>query len=237
MKKIIILLLLSLMSNSTFGQKHLFRIMNDSTIIRKENNLVIKDFEKRIKKIDKSIDFRGLKTVVKDSMLAGMYLPSNNRIYLSPWHTTPAIGFEFCTRVMGSKAEGEKLAAMFFYGFFLPHEVAHGLQFYAKVRKDNEFDNEYEANVIALLYWKKRAKNKEMAECYKIAKKALLQLKNPFPENVDKKKYFTTHYEAMGQNLDQYGYVQLDQIVKIFEDKNLPDFDTYIRQYISKKSN
>ena len=73
-----------------------------------------------------------------------------------------------------------------------------------------------------------------MAECYKIAKKALSQLKNPFPENVDAKKYFTTHYEEMAQNLNQYGYVQLDQIVKIFEDKNLRDFDKYMKHNIYK---
>lgn len=134
---------------------------------------------------------------------------------------------------MGGKEEGERLAALYFYGFFLPHEIGHGLQFNAKTRKNNDYDNEYDASVIALLYWKERGKKEEMIACEKIARTVLSKLKNPIPVDQDMKKYFTEHYEEMAQNADQYAYILFKQIVDIFNDKSLPDFTTHMKQYLS----
>ena len=221
--------------NDTFAQKNVFKLYTDSVLLRNDSDLIIADFESRVKKVDSQVSFNGLKTIVKDNLFSGNYLERTNRIYLPHWPTAPKPIKDFCTQVMGGKKEGEQLAAMYFYGFFLPHEVGHGLQFNAHVRKDNEYDNEYDANVMALLYWRAKGKDKEMAECYRIAKIVLSKLKNPIPENADEKKYFTEHYEEMAQNADQYAYMLFKQIVIIFEDKNLPDFNTYIGQYLAKK--
>ena len=234
MIRTIFLYALLLMSSVTFSQNKLFEIFTDSTALRKENDLIIKDFEARVKKIDNTVSFNGLKTVVKDSLFSGYYLPRTNRIYLTRWQSTPKVIVDFCTQVMGNKKDGEKLAGMYFYGFFLPHEVGHGLQFNTKTRKDNEYDNEYEASLLALLYWKERKKDKEMKECYKIAKQVLSKLKNPIPENEDMKQYFTVHYEEMAQDANSYAYMLFKQIVAIFEDKNIPDFQTYIKLDLSK---
>src|SRR5699024_1228728 len=158
----VLLTVLLALSTRAFSQSKMFTTISDSATLRKENDLLIKDFEKRLKKIDSRVDLKGLKTVVQDSLFIGYYLYKTNSIYLSSWPAQPKVIKNVCTGIMGSKAEGEKLAAMFFYGYFLPHEIGHGLQFNANVRKGNEYDNEYEANVIALLYWKKRGKEKEL---------------------------------------------------------------------------
>ncbi len=236
MNRIILLVILLVTGGFTFAQNRLFENFTDSTLLRKENDLLIKDFESRVKKIDPKVDFKGLKTVVMDSLYTGYYLPKTNRIYLTPWQTTPQMILDFCTDVAGGKKEGERLSAMFFYGFFLPHEIGHALQFATNTRKDNEYDNEYAASEMALLYWKKRGKDGEMKECYEIAKKALSKLKSPIPEKEDVKKYFTEHYDEMAQDGYKYGYIMFRQIVSVFEDKNLPDFDTYIKRYLSGKS-
>lgn len=232
---ILLLALLPAFSNQAFSQAKPFTIITDSVTLRKENDLLIKDFEKRVRKINGSVELKGLRTVVKDSLFAGYYLFKTNSIYLSTWPAQPKVIKNFCTGIMGSKAAGEKLAAMYFYGFFLPHEIGHGLQFNANVRKGNEYDNEYEANVIALLYWKERGKEKELRECYEIAKQVVAKLPNPIPANEDTKQYFTVHYDEMSQNAGQYAYMLFSQIVTIFEDKSLPDFNTYIKQYVAKK--
>jgi len=234
MKKNILLILLFVTISKSFAQSQLFTIVKDSAILRKENDLLIRDFEQRVKKVDSNISFKGLKTIVRDSLFAGYYLPRTNRIYLPRWETIPQPIIDFCTKVSGSRKEGENLAAMYFYGFFLPHEIAHGLQYNTNILKDNEYDNEYQASEMALLYWKARGKEKELAACYAIAKKVLSNLKNPIPANADMKKYFTEHYEEMAQDADQYGYMMFSQIVSIFEDKNLPDFDTYIKRFLAK---
>jgi len=82
--KIIILFILGVVTCSTTrAQEKLFTLIRDSTVLKNENDLLINDFESRIKKIDNSIDFNGLKTIVRDSLFSGYYLPSNNRIYLT----------------------------------------------------------------------------------------------------------------------------------------------------------
>lgn len=62
----------------------------------------------------------------------------------------------------------------------MPHEIAHGLQFSLNKQKADEYDNEFEANQIAMAYWKKIGREKELEKCYKVAKEALLKLKTLF---------------------------------------------------------
>lgn len=229
MKHLFTLCVLVFVSHIALAQNKLFQLFTDSTALKRENNLLIKDFEAQVKIIKPSINFNGLKTITKDSLYAGYYLPKDNSIYLSTWNVTPKMIKDFCTELTGSKLEGEKLAAMYFFGFFLPHEAAHGLQFNAKIRKDNEYDNEYEANKIAILYWRKKGKERELKICYAIAKNVLSKLKNPIPQGEDEKRYLTANYDEMSQDPYKYGYIMFKQIVDIFEDKSIGDFDTYVR--------
>ena len=93
---------------------------------------------------------------------------------------------------------------------------------------------EYEANELALLYWRSKGKQKELRQCYEMAKRVLTKVKNPIPENVDAKKYITEHYVELLKDPNKYAFIQFSQIVKIFEDKSLPDFNIYIKKYFKK---
>jgi hypothetical protein len=60
------------------------------------------------------------------------------------------------------------------------------------------------------------------------------KLPNPVPANMSEEEYFTKNYEQASQNPYIYGYMQFRQFMQIYEDKSLPDFDVFIKNYLSK---
>jgi hypothetical protein len=54
------------------------------------------------------------------------------------------------------------------------------------------------------------------------------------PKNMSEEEYFTKNYEEASSNPYTYGYMQFKQFIQIYEDKNLPEFDSFIKKYISK---
>ena len=57
-----------------------------------------------------------------------------------------------------------------------------------------------------------------------------LKLPNPVPKGSTIEEYFSKNYEEASANPYVYGYMQFKQFIEIYEDKNLPDFDTFIKQ-------
>lgn len=126
---------------------------------------------------------------------------------------------------------GKEVFGLFFNGFYIAHELGHSISASTGKKFDNAFDSEYDANIIAILYWRATEQNKNLAKCYSYAKQMLKALKNPVPENENPKEYMTQHYSKLASDPYQYGYIQFSQFVEIYEDKSLPDFDTYIKNY------
>ena len=137
----------------------------------------------------------------------------------------------FLTDIAGSQAKGKEMASLFFYGFFFPHEIGHALQYRTKNVPESAYDAEYEANELAVAYWRTQGRTKELEQCYVWAKKALKKLENPVPEGADAKKYITEHYWDLVADPYKYGYIQFSQIVEVMENQELPDFQTYIKRY------
>jgi hypothetical protein len=54
------------------------------------------------------------------------------------------------------------------------------------------------------------------------------------PEGQTVEEYFTKNYEQAAKDPFVYGYMQFAQFIKVYEDKTLPDFDTYITNYFKK---
>ncbi len=219
------------LSSFSFGQNKYFEIYNDSALLKKDNNALIKEFERQMQKVNPAFSFKSLTTEIPAQFMPGQYSEKTNKIYLPLWQTSIPAMESFLTDVGGSRENAMKLANLFFYGYFLPHEVGHALQFNTKRVPENAYDMEYEANEIAITYWRSSGRGKEMDECHQWAKKMLSKLKNPVPPNTDAKKYITTHYWDLVKDPYQYGYIQFSQIVQIMEDPSLPDFNTYIKKY------
>ena len=234
MKQLLIVLLFTIGIGAT-AQNQYFEIYTDATALKNQNDALIRDMETRIKLTAPSFSFNGLTTEIPKTFMPGQYRSKTNKIYLLPWEIggPPMVGF--LTDVGGSTDKGNTLAGLFFYGFFLPHEVGHALQHHTNKDPESNYDGEYEANELAVAYWRSKGKQKELQQCYEMAKNVLAKVKNPVPENADMKKYITEHYNELLQDPYKYAYIQFSQIVTILEDQSLPDFDTYIKRYFEKK--
>lgn len=230
MKHLVCTFIFCTLINYSFSQNQWFEIYNDSTQLVIDYNLLMNDFENQVKQIDSSVNLNGLQFKIVNE--GGFYNPNDHTVYLNLYQTTPQWVVDFSTEIAGGKQQGEALSGLFFFGFFMPHEIAHGLQFSLNKQKADEYHNEFEANQIAMAYWKKVGKEKELEKCYKVAKKALLKLKNPIPAGEDEKKYFTKFYLEFVKDPYKYGYIQFQQIVTIYEDKSQPDFDSLIKNII-----
>ncbi|WP_374166485.1 hypothetical protein [Arcticibacter sp. MXS-1] len=233
MKTTFSLLTLVFLCNYSSAQNKWFEVYTDSTLIIKDGNRLTEDLQKKISKIDKKVDLKDPRS--KYNLWGPYYSPEQNTVNLSIWNLSPQWYKDFFIDIASGIEQGEKMFGLFFNGFYVPHELGHALQFAVENRAENEYDNEYTANIIGMLYWRKIGKEKELTECYEYAKKALLKMKNPIPENEDVKKYFTEHYSEFGQDPYKYGFIQFSQFVKVYEDNSLPDFDTYIKKFISKQ--
>lgn len=114
----------------------------------------------------------------------------------------------------------------------MAHELGHA--YFAqkpKIGIDNGYDSEYAANTFGILYWRAAGEGENLKRCYDYAKKMLQTLKNPVPANADVKTYIKENYYKLAADPYKYGFIQFSQFVEIYEKKDLPDFDTYIKGF------
>lgn len=234
MKQFIVLSAFMLFTCQTFAQKNWFSLYKDSIALVTDAKKITTIFENDIKKIKPNLKF-SIKAVLNTSPYLIYYDDRNLTANLPIWEQVIPQQKSFFYEVAGSESEGQKAFALFFNGFYLPHELGHAFQ---DLTTDStvgvSYQNEYFANVIAILWWRKHKRIKELALCYAYAKKIWSNLPNPVPKNMSEEVYFTKNYEEASQNPYTYGYMQFKQFIQIYEDKNLPDFDTYIKKYFKK---
>ena len=226
MKKIIVFSLLLSIQIAT-AQKKWFTTYSDSIALVKDAIAITKSFTKDIKKCNKNVAYN-IKTVLHTtSYLIYFYKDAAN---IPLWEQVIPEQKQFFYEIAGSEAEGKKFFGLFFNGFYLPHELGHAYEYAVKGETIGSYKGEYFANTVAILWWKKHHREKELKECYEAAKKMWAKLPNPVPEGSTIEEYFSKNYEEASANPYVYGYMQFKQFIEIYEDKNLPDFDTFIKQ-------
>lgn len=227
MKKTFIISALLLFTISTNAQKNWFSTYSYSIELLKDARFITEKFTKDIKKSNPTIKF-DIKTVIHTTPYLIYF--ENNTANLPLWEQVIPEQKMFFTDIAGNEKEGKKVFGLFFNGFYLPHELGHAYEYALKGNIMNSYQSEYFANTIAMLWWKKQGQEKSLKLCYKYAKKMWLKLPNPVPDNTTIQDYFRENYEKASQNPYQYGYMQFKQFIYIYEDKSLPDFDTFIKQ-------
>jgi hypothetical protein len=140
----------------------------------------------------------------------------------------------FFYEVAGGEVAGKKAFGLFFNGFYLPHELGNAFQEIALHESGLSYSKEYFANIVAILWWRKQGRQQELSSCYEAAKAIWSKLPNPVPVGTLPEEYFTKNYEQASQNPYTYGYMQFKQFIQVYEDKTLPDFDTFIKQSLKK---
>jgi hypothetical protein len=231
MKSFFTLLFALLLDVDIIAQNRWFTTYSDSAVLQADAKQVADLFIADVNKIKKDIPFNPT-VIVNTTPFLGYYSISTNAINLPLWDKVNSKVKDAAYKMAENDDEGKKLFGLFFNGFYLPHELAHAFQHVA--RKDGlsaSYANEYWANTIAMLFWRKHGKQKQLDECYNIAKAVLARLPNPLPPGKTVEQFFNENYKQASLNPSIYGFVQLGQFVKIYEDKSLPDFDTFISGY------
>lgn len=228
MKNLSFLLLLFL-SFYTNAQNRWFSTYNDSIALKSDAEKIVSQFRQNVKSANPSIKLDEWK-VVKNTSPYLIYIQYKT-VNLPLWEEVIPQQKDFFTEVSGGKKKGKNVFGVFFNGFYLIHELGHGLSGSTGKEFDNAFDAKYNANKIAIMYWRYVGKKSKLKQCYTYAKKILTHLKNPVPKGENTKEYMTKHYEEFTSDPYKYGYIQFSQFVEIYENKNLPDFETFIKNY------
>ncbi len=169
MKKILTILILLLNLNG-YSQKKLFYAYADSAILVQDANKVVADFTTRVNAMIPAFASRPV-AVLNTKPFLIFYSSKANKVNLPIWHQVIDVQKKFFAELSGSEKEGKKMFGFFFNGFYLPHELGHALQHAAKKSEPDLYQNEYVANEIAILYWRKVKRTKELKKCYQYARK------------------------------------------------------------------
>ena len=227
MKTSIILILCMAFLPKVYAQTNWFTAYQDSVALIKDANILIEQFEARVRKGGIEMNQN---SAIKNTKPYLIFI-KNAKVNLPFWAEVIPQQKSFFYGVAGGEKEGIEVFGLFFNGFYLVHELSHSLADHVGVKFSNSYDSEYDANKVAILYWRTVSEAENLKKCYVYAKKMLETLKNPVPVSEDYKKYITENYSKLASDPYKYGYIQFSQFVEIYEDKSLTDFDSFIKTY------
>lgn len=228
MKKIITVFVVVLSCLVAEAQNNWFTVYQDSVALVKDATKLSEQFKKDVYWFKKDDKFTT--TTILNTTPYLIFYDGQNRVNIPLWSQVLPELKAFTKEVTGSEEEGIRMFGLFFNGFYLIHEYGHAYQeIYDFENSKASYQNEYLANTIAMLYWRKIGKNEELKQCYELAKRMFAKLENPVPEGMSKQDYFTKNYEQATQNPFVYAYMQFGQFIEIYEDKTLPNFDDFMK--------
>ena len=204
MKQLFVLIML-LSGLGAYSQKKFFRVYHDSASLVQDANHFITAFSAHLNGVSPVFASQP-KAILNTKPFLIFYSPKSNMVNLPIWNQVMPQQMEFFYKLGGNEKKGKEIFGLFFNGFYLPHELGHAIQNAANKRESNLYLNEYFANTVAILYWRKANRSKELRQCYKYAKLMVRKLANPAPEGQDPVKYFNEHYQELGADPYKYGY-------------------------------
>jgi hypothetical protein len=235
MKKIALLLGCTIIMKVAFPQQNWFTLYTDSNALVKDACEVSALFMHDIQQLDPSVAM-DVKTILNTTPYLIYYMNNGKEktANLPLWAQVIPQQQSFFYEVAGGEVAGKNAFGLFFNGFYLPHELGHAFQDIVLKESGVSYQNEYFANTVAILWWRKHGRQQELKNCYEAAKAIWSKLPNPVPAGATPEVYFTENYEQASQNPYTYGYMQFKQFIQVYEDESLPDFDTFIKQLLKK---
>jgi len=234
MKNILLILVIFCGANLLIAQNQIFKTYQDKVALQKDAENLVELFTNDLKKIEPTISF-DIKSRINTTPYL-IYYDGKNEVSLPYWEEVIPPLKQFLTQVSGSEEKGKEVFGLFFNGFYIPHELGHALEHAKAGDVENGYESEYFANTIAILWWRKQGKEKELKKCYEYTKEIIKKLPNPIPEGQTMEQYFSENYRAATQDPAVYGFFQFTQFIKVYEDKTLPDFDTFVSNYLQSNS-
>lgn len=157
--------------------------------------------------------------------------PATKTVNLPFWNQLKPAAVGFFDKMGGTPEEGERLFGLFFNGFYLPHELGHGVQFFVKGDEKGSYANELFANQIGMQWWRKHGQQSNLEQCFQFAQHIMGILPDPVPKGMTVEEYFNENYDKVSSDPFIYGFLQFGQFIKVYEDQNLADFDTLLKNF------
>lgn len=242
MKKLILLSMFAAMCflsvNAQTGlqtQIKLFTLYADSSSLAQDAKPMVADFNNRVNRIRPELDFN-IGFVVYTTPAMGYYAPQSKNVVTSLYHELPEEHKTFFNTYWDNEEDAKQVFAVFFHGFYIAHELGHGLvSVYELSDPKTMYWEEFEANQIAMNYWSSVGKSAELERCYQFAKSFLTKVPDPVPSDAeDRIAWFNENYWELGPQPEKYGYFQMSQFVDIYENHERVPIDEYLEIYINK---
>lgn len=221
--------------SSSPGPDVLFKLYTDSALLVREATPMISDFNNRVNRIRPELAFN-VGFVVYTTPAMVYYAPKSKNVVTSLYHELPEEHKTFFNTYSDNKEDAKQFFAVFFNGFYIAHELGHGLvAAYDLSDPKAMYFEELEANLIAMNYWSSVGKTAELEKCYRFAKAFLAKVPDPVPESAENRiAWFNEHYWELGPQPEKYGYFQFSQFVDIYENHDRVHIDEYLGTYISQ---
>lgn len=240
MKKTILFLLLTVtfvlcitaQSNSQ-TEDILFKLYNDSSSLALDAKVIVNDFNDRVNRIQPELALN-IGFVVHTTPAMVYYAPKSKNVVALLYHELPEENKTFFNTYSENPEEAKQVFAIFFNGFYIAHELGHGLVAAYELFDPNAmYWEEFEVNQIAMNYWNSMGKTTELEKCYQFAKSFLSKVPDPVPTDAeDRIAWFNENYWELGPQPEKYGYFQMNQFVDIYENHDRVDIDEYLEIYI-----
>jgi hypothetical protein len=237
MKKSIFILttLLCVSVIGLYAQDKLFSLYTDSASLVRDAKPMVADFNKRVNAIRPQLNFNvGFVVYTTPGMV--YYAPKSKNVVTSLYHELPTEHKTFFVTYSDNEAEAKKFFAGFFNGFYIAHELSHGLvAAYGLHDPKAMYQEEFEANIVAMNYWHTVGKSAELEQCYRFAKAFLEKVPDPVPKGEENRiAWFNKNYWDLGVQPEKYGYFQMSQFVDIYENYDRVPIDKYLEIYIKQ---
>ncbi|TFF35546.1 hypothetical protein [Mucilaginibacter psychrotolerans] len=172
MKLKILILTMILVANLCSAQTKWFTLYTDSVAEIRDANTIAAKVIADVQKISATTQIKAI-TILNTTPYLIYYdgKKAPKTINLPIWAQVIEPQKQFFYQLAGNEAEGKQIFGLFFNGFYLPHELGHALQHTVKGKFLSPYADEIFANQVAMLWWRKHGRQKELEQCYQYAKK------------------------------------------------------------------
>ncbi|NVJ47569.1 MAG: hypothetical protein HWE07_10590 [Cytophagia bacterium] len=209
-----------------------FKTYSETQQLLQDGTTITQSFVQDIHQLNPNLTF-DVKVIIYTTPALVFFDPATKTVNLPFYDQLSKDSVGFFQEMGDSEAEGKRLFGLFFNGFYLAHELGHGVQFFVKGDEKGSYKNELFANQVGMQWWRKHGADAELSACYQFAQHIISILPNPVPKGMTVEEYFDKNYNTVSNNPYIYGFMQFHQFIQTHDDPKLPRFDELITAYMN----
>jgi hypothetical protein len=146
---------------------------------------------------------------VRSTPMLIFFSPGDNQITVPWWEDLSPEQHALFDTWGGDRAGGERLFRALFHRFLVIHEAGHWLQSRSDQRKATLYENELDANRIAVAFWRTAPDGEAfLAEVETLLERCVATTPDPTPPGEDAAAFFNANYRELGRDPVRYAFYQ-----------------------------